>query len=171
MKKLRYIFTAMALALCMIFAVGCYRVDAQKMDKVKGTYQLTTYKITDGDTDVVTDYITEKGYETYLVVTGAGTGYLAHKDNDTAAYLTEVALSYEYDEEKTNLVAYVSYENSSLLRHNKFGVAKNSLNFSRPVYKPQSDIFNNLDGLNIAWTKVSDDTDLSYVNEKLGALN
>ncbi len=173
MRKLKHIFTAMAVALCMVFAVGCYRIDAQKMDKVKGTYKLTTYTRTDGDTDVVTNYITDRGFETYLVVTGTGKGYFAHKDNDMAAYATEVLLTYEYDEEKTSHVSYVSYQdsvNSSRLPHTNFGVAKDVLNYSRPVLKTHSTWLNNLDGFTLRWEKVSKDTDLSYVREKLSGM-
>ena len=93
MRKLKCLLSALLIVMLMVLSTGCYIVNGQKMWRVKGTYELTHYTFTNGKTDTVTDYIAEKGYKVYLVVTGNGTGYYVHKDDETEAYYREVSLS------------------------------------------------------------------------------
>ena len=76
----------MLAVLLVVFTSGCYMINAQKMRKVKGTYELTGYSITNGYTDKTTDYIATYGYKVYLIVTGNSQGYCVFSDNDTEPY-------------------------------------------------------------------------------------
>ena len=116
MKKLKYLFMAILTAFSIVALSSCMIINAQKMESVKGTYLLSSYQYTpeyerkEGYTPKTTDYIADKGYEEYLVVTGSSTGYFVHKDNETPAYVTPVQLSYEYDAEKTSHVRTITYK-------------------------------------------------------------
>lgn len=175
MKKLRKICMILATALIMVFLAGCYVIQAQSMKNVKGTYQLTSYTYTPSYTygrpkPATINYIEEKGYEVYLVVTGTGKGYYVHKDNETPAYSIEVDLTYEYAEEDSSKVEYVKYKTvleKEYQTSNKFGVTRGSLNCSNP-----GGITLGIKGTPVTagydknWKKVSDATDLSYVEPK-----
>jgi hypothetical protein len=168
MKKIKYLLTMLLVVAFALMSFGCYMISSQKMYRLKGSYELTGYSRTEAKTNKVTDYIID-GYKTYLVITGEGKGYFAHKDNNTATYAVEVSLTYEYDQEQTDKIAYVSFNtalSSQPLAWTKFGVARDSLNFSRPAIN----VLNGSDGLSISWKKVDKATDLSYVEEELGTL-
>ena len=199
MRKIRLLSIVLALGLLIATVAGCSFVQGQKMDDVKGTYHLTRYNITDADTNKVTDYILEKGYEVYLVVTGTSTGYYVFKDNDTEQpWYKEVYLSYEYNtsggasnsnniienaieqigaekiffgSEDSPKVEHVTYKFSQSDRKEySFGVTKGGLNYSKPPYKPQIEWLNSLDGESWNWKKESDAIDLSYATAKLGEI-
>ena len=86
------------------------------MKSVKGTYKLTNYTYTpqyerkEGYTPTTIDYIADRGYEVYLVVTGESEGYYVHKDNEVEAYSTKVSLTYEYDQDDSSKVSRVQYK-------------------------------------------------------------
>ena len=168
MKKLRRICIAIATILMSVFALSsCMVIQAQKMDKVKGTYVLTSYTRTNGKTNKTTDYITD-GYESYLVVTGSSQGYFVHKDNQTEAYSRKVFFTYTYDEEQTSKVARVRYSFVNGGTGDDMGVTAGGLNYSKPrIYL--SDLVNS-DGYSISWKKVDNATDLSYVKSQVGEL-
>lgn len=169
-KRILSVLTAVMLLLLVILP-GCYFTNPQKMKNLKGTYELTSYTRTAGNTNAVTDYLEKYGYVEYLIVTGTSTGYLVHKDNNTEAYAMEVRLAYEYDEEDSSLVAYVTYtiNEDSQPRANKFGVTRDNLNVSIPAIKLSDKIYS--DGYSRSFKKVSNDIDLSYAKSKLGELN
>ena len=169
MKKLKGLCVMLATALITIFVLaGCTMVQAQTMDKVKGTYELTSYTRTDGKTNKTRNYIEQYGYERYLVVTGSNQGYLVHKDNDTPAYSRKIFLNYTYDQEQTSKIAHVSYTLVSGSNGDNMGVTAGGLNYSKPrIYL--SDLVND-DGYSYSWRKVDEATDLSYAQEKLGSI-
>jgi len=182
MKKFK---TLLASLLILIFAVtsfGCYFIQGQKMSDVKGTYKLTRYvktpKYLKGQTPKTTDYIVEKGYEVYLVVTGTGTGYYVHKDNDTVAYSREIPLSYEYDQDDSSKVEYVTSSASLLGEDTRFGITKNRLNRSLAAITYSEMKLGDLviveahtsKSFDMDWEKVSKSTDLSYAKSQLGNL-
>ncbi|MBR2341805.1 MAG: hypothetical protein IKA72_05305 [Clostridia bacterium] len=173
MKKLRSICIAFLTALITVMALtGCYAINGQKMKRVKGTYKLTHYtyrpSYKSGNTPPATiDYIQDRGYEVYLVVTGTNRGYYVHKDNNTEAYSTEVDLSYEYNQEDSALVDYVYYRTPRASDTEKFGVTKNRLNYSNPGIE----LFGTVQAREDKdWEKVDDATDLSYVREQFDVL-
>lgn len=179
MKKLRIVYVMLAMSLTMPLFSSCFAVNAQKMKQVKGTYQLTNYTYTpsyekrEGYTPVTIDYIADRGYEVYLVVTGEGTGYYVHKDNETVAYSKEVSLSYQYDEEDASKVSYVKYMDATENKWNDFGVTRDALNYSRPAFD-YTELFTGRkmrsEDVGKDWKKVDSATDLSYVKSKLGEL-
>lgn len=172
MRKLRLLCILFAFGFLLASVAGCSFVKAQKMEDVIGTYHLTNYKITDAETDKVTDCIVEKGYEVYLVVTGTEKGFYVFKDNQTEQpWYKEVWLSYEYDTEDSSKVSQVGYGFSQYEKDEyHFGVTKNAMNFYKPPYRPQIEWLNSLDGEDWNWTKESDAIDLSYATEQLGNL-
>ena len=179
MKKLKYLFTAIITALSVVALSSCMIINAQKLDDVKGTYRLSSYTYTpeyerkEGYTPKTTDYIVDKGYVEYLVVTGASTGYFIHKDNEMPAYVTEVQLSYEYDEEKTSHVRTISYKKPTDSEGQSLGVQKNKLNYSKPSIN-YTQLFTKkqmaTSSWSVSWEKVDKATDLSYVQTQLSEL-
>lgn len=167
MKKLSTIFSALLIAVVLAVSAGCYVIKGQRMKDVKGTYELTRYTRTNGKTNEVTDYLTTYDYKVYLVVTGEQQGYCIFSDHDTPAYYYACTLSYVYDEEDTDIIEYVSFTHNGKVQ--KFGVTKNGLNFSRPAIKISDKMAQ--DGYDLKWKQVSDDTDLSYVEEIFGSLS
>ena len=169
------IFLSMLLmVLLMVASAGCYVVQGQRMGKVKGTYELTSYYRTNGKTNATTNYLETQGYQVYLVVTGSSAGYLVYKDNDDgASYYQTLSLSYTYQEDSSDKmgglfekVEYVTFQYAG--NEQKFGVTSDHLNYSRPAIKLSDKIYS--DGLGIGWTKVDKATDLSYAEAKLGSL-
>ena len=186
MKKTRIFLIALLVIAFAINMAGCYMVSGQRMDKVKGTYKLTSYTYTpsyerkEGYTPKHYDYIhdEEYAYEDYLIVTGTATGYYVHKEANAPAYVKEVTLSYEYNAENTSKVEYVEYNDvitasSSDNEGNRLGVSGNVLNFSRPAFD-YTQLFTNKamrsEDLSVRWEKVDDATDLSYAKAQVGNL-
>ena len=146
------------------------------MKNVKGTYQLTRYTYTpsyerkEGYTPKTIDYIEDKGYEVYLVVTGTGEGYYVHKDNDTPAYCLNVSMAYEYSQDDSSKVDYVKYQTSlSNGSWNSFAVTKDALNYSLPAFD-YTQLFTvkkmRSEAVDKDWKKISAATDLTYVKTK-----
>jgi hypothetical protein len=165
MKKLKILLSIMLAALLLVFTSGCYMIKAQRMWKVKGTYELTSYSVTNGQTDKTTDYIATYGYKVYLIVTGDSQGYCVFSSNEKDPYYYPCTLTYHYNQEKTYLVEYVEYSYKGTSQ--KFGVTSGGLNFSRPVVKIGSLASN---GLSVSWKRVDNDTDLSYAEKQLGSI-
>ncbi len=165
---------------------SCYVVSGQKMDKVKGTYKLSSYSYTpsyerkNGYTAKSRNYVTDEEYlyEDYLVITGSNTGYYVHKAVNTEAYSKVVTLRYEYSQENSSEVEYVIFNDAlsvnSSTGTNKLGVSKNRLNYSKPAFD-YTELFTDRqmrsEDISVSWEKVDGATDLSYVQTKLGNLN
>ncbi|MBQ7369346.1 MAG: hypothetical protein IJW58_00045 [Clostridia bacterium] len=171
MKQLRKICMILATALTMVFLAGCYVVQAQPMKNVKGTYQLTKYTYTRAydhgkPKPTAIDYIVDRGFEEYLVVTGTGAGYFVHKDNETEAYCLNVNLAYQNSEEDSSKIDRFKYQipldNSW---SEDFGVTKGGLNYYLPSVNWGQWLGHSKE-VDIDWKKVSDATDLSYVETK-----
>ena len=185
MKNVKRLFSAILLVTLILSLAGCYTISGQKMKTVKGTYKLTHYTYTpkyerrEGYTPRTFNYIEDEEYqyEDYLIITGTGTGYYVHKDASSSAYVKEITLSYEYDDENSSKVEYVIFNDALTVNQdsglNRMGVTKNSLNYTKSAFD-----YNELitkrpmrsEALSVRWTKVSRDTDLSYVKEQLGEL-
>ncbi len=185
MKTIKRLFAAMLITSLMLTLAGCYTISGQKMKTVQGTYKLTTYTYTpkyerkEGYTPRTFNYLEDEEYqhEDYLIVTGTGMGYYVHKEANAPAYVKEVTLSYEYDEENSSKVEYVIFNDAISINEdsgfNRMGVTKNALNYTkngidyteliakRPMHS---------ESLTVRWTKVSRDTDLKYVEKELGEL-
>lgn len=166
MRKLKILLSTMLAVLLVVFTSGCYMINSQKMRKVKGTYELTNYSVTNGYTDKTTDYIATYGYKVYLIVTGSNQGYCVFSSNEVEPYYYTCNLTYHYDQENSNLVEYVEYSYQG--KSQKFGVTSEALNFSRPVVKIGSVASN---GLSLSWKRVDSATDLSYATKKLGTIS
>ncbi len=182
MKKFKTLLTSLLILIFAVTSFGCYIVQGQKMKDVKGTYKLTRYvrtpKYLKGQTPKTTDYIADKGYEVYLVVTGSGTGYYVHKDNDTVAYSREISMSYEYNEEDSSKVEYVLSNETLLGEDTRFAITKNRLNRSLASVTYAEMKIGDLvlveahtsKSFDMDWEKVSKTTDLSYAKSQLGTL-
>ncbi len=162
MKKIRTIILAVCMFVCSIFATGCL-VQPQKMEKLKGTYKMVTYTMT--FEEKTTNVMEAQGLEVYLVITGESKGYYAKKSNDVLAYVKEVDLVYEADEEDSDKIQKVNFKDSKEYKitwGNSLYVIKDEVYFKCPEVAKQEE-------RHIRYEKVSDKTDLSYVKEKLGS--
>ena len=120
MKTIKRLFAATLIAALMLTLAGCYTISGQKMKNVRGTYKLTSYTYTptyerkEGYTPRTYNYLEDEEYqyEDYLIITGTGMGYYVHKEAGSAAYVKEVTLSYEYDEEDSSKVEYVIFNDA-----------------------------------------------------------
>jgi len=184
MKTVKRLLSVLLVASMFMTLIGCYRISAQKMKTVKGTYKLTHYTYTpkyerkEGYTPRTFNYIEDEEYqyEDYLIITGESTGYYVHKEVSSPAHVKEVTLSYEYGENSSK-VEYVIFNDALTVNEdsgfNKMGVTKNSLNYTKASID-----YNELitkrpmrsEALSVRWTKVSRDTGLEYVREQLGEL-
>ena len=98
------------------------------MSELKGTYRLVSYTYTpsherkEGRTPTTYDYVNDEKYkyEDYLVITGSGRGYYAHRDASGDAYVKEITLNYEYNQENSSRIDYVIY-NDALTQGNTAG--------------------------------------------------
>lgn len=179
MKKIRVLCLAIVTTLLTLFTLSsCMIIQSQRMKDVTGTYELTSYTYTpsyqEGQRVPATiNYIQDRGYKVYLVVTGNGSGYYVHSDNSTPAYSVPVVLSYEYDQEDSSKVSYVNVKKPDYTDYESFGVTKDSLNRSTPSITVPG-LFGlpgtTTESLHKAWRKVDKATDLSYVKEQFEAL-
>ncbi len=194
MNKIRKIIPTLAIFLGLVFVAslisitfsGCYIIQAQTMDNLKGTYKLTRYTTTDKryvkneegkevvETKVV-DELEEHGYQIYLVVTGDNRGWYAYKTKDTDGYIREVELSYTTNSEDSNKYDYVAYKYFNETSSESLGISKKALHQARPAILEKSSGCSNLVihqvGYDKDWTRISDDTDLSKVmhEDELGS--
>ena len=185
MKTVKRLIPILLLTALILTLTGCYMISGQKMRTVKGTYKLTSYTYTpkyerkDGYTPRTFNYIEDEEYqyEDYLVITGTGTGYYVHKEAGSPAYVKEVTLSYEYDDEDSSKVEYVIFNDALTVNKdtefNRMGVTRKALNYTKNSFdytelltkRPMRS-----EAMTVRWTRVSRDTDLSYVEEQLGEL-
>ena len=185
MKKIKYLLIALLVIVFLASFVGCYMVSGQRMDTVKGTYKLTTYTYTpkyerkDGFTPRTINYIEDEDYlqEVYLVITGTGNGYYVFKDVNNSPFVRDVYLNYQYNTDDSSKVDFVTWNDSLSVNSenglHKMGVTKNGLNYSKPAMD-YTELFTQKkmrsEAMNIRWEKVSRATDLSYVEQQLGAM-
>ena len=186
MKKTRRTVAMLLIAALVISLTGCYIISPQRMSELKGTYRLASYTYTpsherkEGRTPTTYDYVNDDKYkyEDYLVITGSGRGYYAHRDASGDAYVKEITLNYEYNQENSSRVDYVIY-NDALTQGDttggisRLGVSGKSLNYSLVAFD-YTELFTKRpmrsDERSVRWEKVDDATDLSYVTEQMGDL-
>lgn len=185
MKATRILLSILVITALVLSFASCYFITGQDMDDLEGTYKLTSFTYTpsyerkEGYTPTERDYVNGESflYEDYLVITGESTGYYAHKDASGQTYVKVVNLSYEYNTEDTDEIDYVSFtdalSSSNSIEVNKLGVSGDILNYTKSAYD-YTTLITKVDmrseSIHVRWEKVSDDTDLSYVEEKLGNL-
>ena len=169
MKK-RIIKTLTTLALvavlfCSLFMVtGCYVIKGVKMNKLVGTYQLTSYS-----TNV--DRMAEDEMKMYMVICSDGTGYYAYQDKDTKAYCAEMRFRFTTSQDDSSIYEYVECEFRAENNWVKFGINKKVLNFNQIKWKPLEwgkPLEKDYD-IVVRMQKVSDKTDLSFMCEELHA--
>ena len=153
------------------------------MSKLKGTYKLTSYTYTpkherkEGYTAKTRDYINdaEYKYEDYLIITGTGQGFYAHKDASGESYVKEITLRYEYSQDDSSKIEYVIFNDSITVNAddggvNRLGVSKKQLNYTKAAFdynelitkKPMRS-----ESISVRWEKVDNATNLSFVNRQL----
>ncbi len=167
-SKRRLASLAAVLALLILSAAvlsSCYFIKSGKMYKIEGTYQLTSYygKV---------DHIAEDGMVLYLVIRSDGTGYYAYKDNDTEAHIKELKCTFEANAEKSGYYDYVLVDFGDGEGQTRLGVQaaglfeiSTNLTYTFLQWNNTSDLSQGTHSVNITFTRVSKDTDLSYVNE------
>lgn len=178
MKRIKSLVVLLLLLATLISMTSCYFISSQTMDKLEGTYKLTSYTYTpkherkEGYTPKRYDYVNDEEYkyEDYLVITGTGTGYYVHKDAKGECYVKEVTLSYEYSTDNPGKIDYVTYNDSISVNQtggiHRMGVAKGNLNYNKQAID-YTELFTKrpmrTEALSVRWEKVSKATDLSYV--------
>lgn len=174
MKSSKRRLTALAalLAILILSAAvlsSCYIVKSGKMNKIEGTYQLTTYS-------GKTNYLEERGIEMYMIIRADGGGYYAYKDNDTAPYISELKVSYESDPEESGKYSYVnikftgSDDPAHLAVYAPTFDFNTNLNSQKPVWKPivwgetpEIDYY-----IDVDFTRVERSTELDALKELFG---
>ena len=167
-KRIVKIFTTLALVMILlcsvVFASGCYVIKGVKMNKLVGTYQLTSYS-------TKVDQIAEREMTLYMVIRSDGTGYYAYKDKDTALYCAEMRFRFTANQEDSSIYDYVECDFRAENDWVKFGIAKKMLNFNQIKWKPLEwgkPLEKDYD-ITVRMQKVSDKTDLSFICEELHA--
>ena len=168
MKKLKMLAFTLLSVMLLVLSAGCYIVSGQRMRKVQGTYELTSWTRTNYKTNSTINYVERDSLKIFLVVTGNGQGYYVYSDEETDAYFRTVSLSYEYDEEKSYKVEYVTYRFTAAEEGQRLGVTSAALNYSRPAIKLSDKIGS--DGISMSWKRVDKATDLSYAQAQLGTI-
>lgn len=164
----RLISLATVLALLILSAAvlsSCYVVKSGKMNKIEGTYQLTSYS---GNGD----YLTERGMVLYIVIRADGTGYYTYKDNNSQARTGDLRCSFESDPEKSGHYSYVSLDFGNGANPTKLGIQAaglfeidTKLGSTTLAWNNTSDLSQGTHSVYVGFTRVSKSTDLSYINE------
>jgi len=161
-----------------------YHSKAGPLNEVVGTYELTTYKKKDPAGNHF-EALTPMQMKAYLVIGSDGYGYYVYKDKNTELHSeqTKIKFTYETDDngqEDTTLIKAVSYVtgNEVKLQNQKpgagkeptmgFNVKKHTLSYT--INETHYKIGNQETDLEYAYTeytRISDKTDLSVVEEKL----
>ena len=183
MNVLKRLFYAILVFALLLSLTSCYFISAQPMSKLKGTYKLTSYTYTpkherkEGYTAKTRDYINdaEYKYEDYLIITGTGQGFYAHKDASGESYVKEITLRYEYSQDDSSKIEYVIFNDSITVNAddggvNRLGVSKKQLNYTKAALdynelitkKPMQS-----ESISVRWEKVDNATDLSFVNGQI----
>jgi len=173
MKKTTKRVLSLTLMLALLLSVsalfsGCYIVNSEKMKKIEGTYELTSYS---GEGD----YIASNEMKLYVVIRSDGTGYYAYKDKNTEPHIAELRCSFEADPEESGKYSYVSLDFGNGNGATKLGVqaaglfeidtrlGSSTLRWKN-VSKPSLGTYT----VHVGFTRVSKATDLSYIHENFG---
>lgn len=168
-------FVGLFLFFVIVFACGCYRIDPGTMDELKGTYQLTKYSRSYPSSSGTVDLIEEKEITAYLIVNGSEYGYVVYRDNETELLCNCVRMTYIYSTDDPNEIERIEYSVAGtaehpIADHGDFGfVAKEKkLNQQLPYIVWENKTFVTKYTDNKEYTRVSKDTDFSYVEKQLG---
>lgn len=180
-KKLVAVLSAVLLVACALACFACARVDAGKMDRLVGTYQLTKYRRKFSGKDEEIDFLETRDITAYLVIDGTEFAYVAYRDNETELSCRQVRIEYEYEKDdndiltdkiKTVLLKYSDYDSkdpSQCLGRAHLGFVKSSStlnvsglsNWARNPLRIES-----TDSMELK--KKNKAKDLSYVEKQLG---
>ena len=185
MKTLKRSLVLLLIISILASLASCYIISAQKMDNVKGTYKLENYSYTpsyerrSGYTPTTYNYVTDEKYmyEDYLIVTGGPVGYYVHKDASGEAYVKAINLTYQFSQEDSSKVEYVTYNDALTSSQtngiNKLGVTNNALSYSKSAFD-YTELFTKremrTESISIRWEKVDRAIDVSYAQSQIGTL-
>ena len=166
----RLISLATVLALLILSAAvlsSCYVVKSGKMNKIEGTYQLTSYSGKG-------DYLTERGMVLYIVIRADGTANLVWKNQHTGPHYQDITCSFESDPEKSGYYSYVLIDFKNGKSPTRFGVQAaglfeidTKLNSSTLAWNDTSDLSQGTHTVNLTFTRVSKSTELDYADEHI----
>lgn len=190
-KKLVAVLSAVLLVACALACFACARVDAGKMDRLVGTYQLTKYRRVYSEREdngekagEEEEILTMRNMSVYLVIDGTEYATVVYRDNETELSCRQVRIEYNYDEDDNRLptdkistvsLSYPSSDGkdmSQCLSRASLGFVQrsSSLNFSIPNWAGSV-----LQGTwhiestdHVELKKKSKAKDLSYVEKQLG---
>lgn len=190
-KKLMAVLSAVLLVACALACFACARVDAGKMDKLVGTYQLTKYRRVYSDhkdngekAGEEEEILTMRNMSVYLVIDGTEYATVVYRDNEIELSCRQVRIAYNYEKTDDGTVTdkistvRLSYLNpdgndmSQCLSRTDLGFVQksSSLNFSIPNWT--GNVFQGTWHIestdNIELKKKSKAKDLSYVEKQLG---
>lgn len=147
---------------------GCYMIESEKMSKVEGTYELTSYSGQE-------NYMEQREMKLYVVIRADGTGYYAYKDKDKEPHIAELKCSFEADLEEGGKYSYIHLDFGNGETPTKLGIKaaglfkiSTKLNVTTLKWKDVSDLSQGTYSVNVTFTRVSKATDLSYVYEQFG---
>lgn len=180
-KFLSAVFSAIfaLFAFAPFFGCSSYQSKAGKLSELVGTYQLTSYTTKpDASTEEI-DLLSETGAEAYLIVGENSYGYYVYKDNSTPVWCDSVFIEYTPDDEEPDLIKAIEYTCGIPDHHwtkemcpgygteppMGFNVKTKSLSYHR--LRTSSKIFGKQTDLRATYKKVSDDTTLAFVENKL----
>lgn len=191
MKKLSIILSVvMLLSFCTLSLCGCitHNIKAGPMKDLVGTYKLATYDVTPDATEETADlsyeerthnYLDERGIQAYVIITGTDSGYYLYKDNQTDWWCESISLSYSYEtDDEGNVTDKIrevefdthlsgaSYTPGQGRESVGFNNKKHNLNYTHHSYHGKW--IEIKDTTKVVYEKVSKDTTLGYVQEKIG---
>lgn len=172
MKKVLIPIVIIFAILIACLTVGC---NSTTLDKVVGTYMLTTKTEQRIDAEEATDFIDKYGIKCFVVLDGSEKGYYVYGDNTTPTACKEIKVEYvesSNDDGKISSVRFYLNPNN-LTDYDSYFVDYNSKTRKNYlVYKKQAIRSEHIDSLNYAktteFTQLSTDASVSVVNGYLG---
>jgi len=172
----------MFIMMLFIQLVGCtmYSSKAGSKEEMIGTYELTVYKKKNENNEEI-DYKAIISAKAYFTLDINGYGYYAYQDKDTTVKCSQVYSTFIVDDEDET--KYKSIELSDGITHKylweqkpgclaepKMGFDKNYHTFSYTIPKQTKNLLlsHDVDYSYVSYTKISNNTDLTTINEKLG---
>lgn len=176
-KTLKKLVSIILVGAMLVSLTSC--VIPQKMEKVIGTYKLTRYSKNYNDTTPTVVYDEGTEWDVYMVVTGNSNGWMV--DNEAGEWVARpIALSYEYDTEKPDKLAYVHYTDTFGSDPYECKVTGNTLTWTKYGWITTS---NNGTPLNPfddkramttttrTYSRQDDATDLSWLKKQVGQID
>lgn len=172
MKRTVALILILSLVVCALAVlVSC---NPAKLDKIVGTYKLTSYSRQAKSDSDVEDLIEKREITAYLVITSSGSGYFVYEDNEVDFTAQTVSLKYTYDSDEPEKVTSIEVSDVNKFSDNKIGWY-NSLRVNyqgrKECYLTCTKIaFGSISSSSgsTTYTRVDKATDLSYVQKQLG---